>query len=186
MYRKWPLALALIVFVACGGDDASPSPAPQGAGNTTATTTATGTASASPTPARPTVGPRAPLAPGATGRADRFRVELLQVSDPWNDAATPAGAGERYVLVAVTIENRSDEATSISFLNFTFLADNQEYSGERVRGAEPYLTPQTVAPGAVVQGFVAAPIPSDAELQGVEFDADTSTDARISFLAGLE
>ena len=89
-------------------------------------------------------------------------------------------------MIAVTVENRSDESRSVSFLNFRFLAGDQQYSGEKVQGLEPYLTPQTVAPGAVVQGFVAAPVPADEELMGVEFDADTSTDAHISFLADLQ
>lgn len=186
MSRTWWLPLLLVLVVACGGDDESPSPEASQPGGLTATTTATAGATESPAPPKATVGPRAPLQQGAAGRADAFRVELLQVSDPWTDGAPAPGPGERYILIAVTVENRSGEARNISFLNFAFLAGDKQYSGEKVQGLEPYLTPQTVAPGAVVQGFVAAAVPADETVVGVDFDADTSTDAHISFLAGLQ
>ena len=177
------LALASAIVGGCGSDDSAGSPTPEGSVSASATAAPGAGATATPTPTSPPVAETAPLTPQAAAEADGIRVILAQVLQPWlPDAATPAApAGSHYVLIAVTIENRSRKPVEVGYNTFAFVGSQGETPGVNIPGADPYLTRQTLAPRAVVQGFVAGILPDDGDLTGVRFDADPGTDAHVTF-----
>jgi hypothetical protein len=180
------LTATSFLLAACASDEGTGTPGgntdePQGTATATATGTSTSDGTTPTTP--PGAGPDADLATQAIAEADNIRVTLLHIEDPWEQ---PVGepeppAGTRYVQVAVTIENYSGRPYQVAFDDFIFYGGGQATEGIDIGGADPYLSTQTLAADATIQGFVVGEVVEGDEFSGLTFDADTATEARVTF-----
>jgi hypothetical protein len=147
--------------------DVTPSPVPS--------------ATPAPTPpSAPQLRDTASLQPGSQIKVGGLVITLNQIIDPFTSAnqfSRPA-AGERFVVIDVTLTNDADRPYSFNTLFDWKLQDDQSFTHDADIGVltDPFLGTGTLqVKGDTSRGFVGFSIPTGVAIRNIQFNSLTST-----------